>query len=1007
MQPQTYSLRRTLFTLAALVAMLVVTLAHGARLVQAAATDLFFSEYIEGSSNNKALEIYNGTGAPVNLATGGYNVQMYFNGSVTAALTINLTGAVAPGDVYVVAQSAANATILAQADQTNGSGWFNGDDAVVLRKGTTVLDVIGQIGFDPGTEWGTGLTSTADNTLSRKPDVCGGDVNGADAFDPAAGWNGSATDTFGGLGAHLSNCEGEAAPMVTGSTPANGAVNVALNGNLTAAFSEPVNASSASFSLNCASTLGHTVTVSGGPSSYILDPDTDFGPNEVCTVNVVAAFVTDQDAVDPPDNMAADHSFSFTTNDPLVCFDASTATLIHAIQGSGATSPMIGANVIVEGVVVGDYQGAAGLRGFYLQEEDPDSDADGATSEGVFVFDNAGAVAVELGQVVRVKGSVVEFAAGASNLTEIGSVSEVAVCGTGAAVTPVPLSLPIASLGEWERYEGMRVSFDQQLTATENFTLGRFGEVALSANGRLYTPTHVVEPGAAASAQQDLNNRSRILLDDGNGQQNIDPTRHPVGGLSASNTLRSGYTVSGLSGVLDDRFGAYRVQPVGLVDFAASNPRPTAPAAVGGDLRVAAINVLNYFNGDGLGGGFPTPRGANTMAEYQRQHDKIISAILGLDADVIGLMEIENDAAGNSAIEALVAGLNDDTAPGTYAFINTGVIGADAIRVALIYKPANATPVGGYALLTTAVNPLFIDTLNRPALAQTFDASGGRLTVVVNHLKSKGSNCNAVGDPDTGDGQGNCNITRRNAAQALVSWLNTDPTGSGDTDFLVIGDLNSYAREDPIDVFTNAGYTNLISQFAGTQAYSFVFNGQSGYLDHALASPTLAAQVTGATEWHINADEPIVLDYNVEFKTANQVNTFYAPDAYRASDHDPLLVGLNLAGFNFTGFFSPVDNLPAFNKQNAGSTVPVKFSLGGDQGLGVFVVGYPKSEVITCDSAALVWGVESTNSNAGLNYSGGQYHYNWKTEKAWAGACRQLVIVLSDGSVHRANFRFK
>src|SRR5688572_27803546 len=134
----------------------------------AQATELFFSEYIEGSSNNKALEIYNGTGAAVNLAAGGYNVQMYFNGSATAGLTVNLTGTVAAGDVYVLAQSAANATILAQADQTNGSGWFNGDDAVVLRKGTTVLDVIGQIAFDPGTEWGTGLTSTADNTLRRR-----------------------------------------------------------------------------------------------------------------------------------------------------------------------------------------------------------------------------------------------------------------------------------------------------------------------------------------------------------------------------------------------------------------------------------------------------------------------------------------------------------------------------------------------------------------------------------------------------------------------------------------------------------------------------------------------------------------------------------------------------------------------------------------------------------------------------------------------------------------------
>ena len=193
--------------------------------------------------------------------------------------------------------------------------------------------------------------------------------------------------------------------------------------------------------------------------------------------------------------------------------------------------------------------------------------------------------------------------------------------------------------------------------------------------------------------------------------------------------------------------------------------------------------------------------------------------------------------------------------------------------------------------ITTATDPRFIDTKNRPSLAQTFQrtATGGAATVVVNHLKSKGSDCNAVGDPDTGDGSGNCNITRTNAAKALVDWLATDPTGSGDPDYLLIGDFNSYTFEDPIEWFTTHGFTNLIRAFGGLDAYSYVFDGESGYLDHGLASPSLAAQVTGATDWHINPDEPTVLDYNVEFKTANQVNTFYDPGPYRASDHDPVV----------------------------------------------------------------------------------------------------------------------
>jgi predicted extracellular nuclease len=174
-------------------------------LAYALPTELFFSEYIEGSSNNKALEIYNGTGAPINLATGGYNVQMFFNGSASAGLTINLTGTVANGDVYVLAHSSANPAILAQADQTDGAGWFNGDDAVVLRNGIVVIDVIGQIGFDPGTEWGTGLISTADNTLRRMSTILAGDLDDSDAFNPTVEWDGFATDTFGGLGAHTVN----------------------------------------------------------------------------------------------------------------------------------------------------------------------------------------------------------------------------------------------------------------------------------------------------------------------------------------------------------------------------------------------------------------------------------------------------------------------------------------------------------------------------------------------------------------------------------------------------------------------------------------------------------------------------------------------------------------------------------------------------------------------------------------------------------------------------------
>lgn len=718
----------------------------------------------------------------------------------------------------------------------------------------------------------------------------------------------------------------DSAPSVSSTVPAANATNVALNSNLTITFSEPVNVNGSWFTIIGSSSGAHTATVSGGPTSFTLNPDTDFVNNETVTVTVIATQVTDQDLNDPPDEMATNFSFSFAT--PIVEICGNPATFIHMIQGSNPASSMVGAtNVVIEGIVVGDYQGTGQLGGFYVQEEDLDVDTNPATSEGIFVFNTS--FPVNVGDKVRLRGTVAEFPSSGASLTQLTNITALSPCGSG-SVTPATVMLPVTNISDLERYEGMLINIPQELTVTDNFTLGRFGEVGLSVNGRLFNPTSITMPGAAANAQQNLNDRSRILLDDGNGQQNIDPTLYPSPGLSASNTLRLGYTLDSLTGVLDQRFGLYRVQPVGAISFTADNPRPSMPDSVGGTLKVASLNVLNYFNGDGMGGGFPTPRGATNATEFMRQRDKIISAITTINADVAGLIEIENDAPPNSALEDLVNGLNAATAPGTYAFINTGVVGTDEIRVAIIYKPATVTPVGPFAILNSMVDPTFIDTLNRPALAQTFvqNSGGGKFTIVVNHLKSKGSDCNHVGDPDTGDGQGNCNETRTKAATALVNWIATDPTDSGDPDFMIVGDLNAYAMEDPISVLESAGYTDLIEAFVGAGAYSFQFEGQSGYLDYALANACLASQVTGATEWHVNADEPVVLDYNVEFKSANQVNTFYSPGPFRMSDHDPVVVGLNLT----TPLACPADITVSNDSGDCGAVVNYAAPTGGGCG---------------------------------------------------------------------------
>jgi predicted extracellular nuclease len=293
-------------------------------------------------------------------------------------------------------------------------------------------------------------------------------------------------------------------------------------------------------------------------------------------------------------------------------------------------------------------------------------------------------------------------------------------------------------------------------------------------------------------------------------------------------------------------------------------------------------------------------RGAETALEYERQVDKLVEAILTLDADVLGLVEVENseldDGTPVDPLATLVEELNAVAGAGTYDRIDTGTVGTDTIRVGYLYRPAAATPLGDHAVLDASVDPRFDDDRNRPAVAQSFveNATGEVITVTVNHFKSKGCT-GAIGDDlDQGDGQGCWNPTRTAAAQALVDWLDDDPTDVGDSDHLVIGDLNAYAMEDPIRVLSDAGYVDLAEIFAGPDPYSYVFDGQWGSLDYVLASPSLAAQVTGAGVHHINADEPSVLDYNTNFKSAGQIDSLYEADQYRTSDHDPLLVGLAL-----------------------------------------------------------------------------------------------------------------
>ena len=909
-----------------------VALALGALLPLAAASpasaavsELFFSEYIEGSSNNKALEIYNGTGAAVDLGAGGYNVQVYFNGSTTAGLTINLVGTVANGDVFVIAQSSANATILAQADQTNGSGWFNGDDAGVLRKGTAVIDVVGQIGVDPGTEWGSGLVSTADNTLRRKACVDAGDPIGSDAFDPSVQWDGFATDTFDGLGSHTVSAAPcvtppDDAPAVASTSPADGATSVAPGTSVEITFTEAVDVASDWVSISCSLSGAHTATVSGEPVTYTLDPDVDFTDGDACTVTVDAAGVTDQDLSDPPDSMVADHVFFFSVSATCVGTHA-----INEVQGSGASTPISGSVVTVRGVVTADFTsgGASGipanqgLRGFYIEAGSADRDADPATSEGVFVFDGSATFDGEIGDQVLVTGRAGEF----SGVTQI-TLFEVGPCPNVELELPAPAELPLPLAPDernsiLEPLESMRV-IHEELTVTEFFQLERFGEIRLSASGVLQTPTNVYEPETPdALALAAHNAAATILLDDGRTGSNLNRLNSGMDYLPyvrAGETLRIGDQVLDLTAILHFGFGVWRLQPIdidAITDELAANrtrPRPEEPPAVGGTLKVASFNVLNYFDGDGQGGGFPNARGAVTPSELQRQTAKLVDAIIRLNADVYGLIEIENDGGEYQATRTLVDALNAEVGSEVYRFVDTGVIGTDAIKQALIYDRRAVRPVGDWAILTSEVDPRFDDDLSRPALAQSFVqlGSGERVTVVVNHLKSKGqSDLEDETDPnyDQGDGQGFWNHARTLAAEALADWVASNPTGENVVGSLIIGDLNAYGREDPIRALEADGFDDQLVRFTtGAAPYTYTFDGQQGTLDTALADDSLAPRITGAAVWHINADEVPAIDYqesvgvtfNQRFRTAEVAAAYYDSSAFRSSDHDPVIVGIDL-----------------------------------------------------------------------------------------------------------------
>ncbi|WP_082499972.1 ExeM/NucH family extracellular endonuclease [Nocardioides sp. Leaf285] len=618
---------------------------------------------------------------------------------------------------------------------------------------------------------------------------------------------------------------------------------------------------------------------------------------------------------------------------------------IPEIQGTGAASPLDGDPVTTSGVVTA---APRFLYGFYLQTPGTGGSVDPASrtsSDGVFVYypNGAGSVGVEPGDHVEVTGDVDEYA---GQTQVVSSAAETTVLDTPAApVTATTTTAWPATAAEKEALEGMLYDPTDDFTVTNTFSTHQFGEVGLALGDKpLIQPTEVADAqDTAAIRAVEADNAARaIVLDDASGTTYAPGTNGKTltpPYLSNTAPVRVGAAATFTDDVILTQGGSpsaptYRFQPLQTVsgpDYTATSPatfentRTDAPdearieADGESDLKVASFNVLNYFttlgdadddnvgdggcttfpdkDGDGnsVGGGCEQ-RGAWDPQDLARQQAKIVSAINALDADVVGLMEIENslvvDGDADEATETLVAALNADAGAGTWAANPSSTelppaAEMDVISNAIIYKPAAVERTGeARALGALSGSGEAFDNAREP-IAQAFTPKGGDqpFLFVVNHFKSKGSGA------DDGTGQGNANPDRVAQATALRDWVPGVQQESGAEGVLLVGDFNSYSQEDPLQVLYQAGYTNIEDGEGADAEYSYSFSGLSGSLDHVLANDAALEAMTGHDIWNINSGESIYMEYS---RYNYSPTDFHTDGPFRSSDHDPVVMGLDL-----------------------------------------------------------------------------------------------------------------
>ena len=417
------------------------------------------------------------------------------------------------------------------------------------------------------------------------------------------------------------------------------------------------------------------------------------------------------------------------------------------------------------------------------------------------------------------------------------------------------------------QYDGKLIELNQTLYVTNISNWNEYGEITLSSK-RLMSPTDVALPGSAEYRSiVSANEMDQLILSDGSNKQYPNP--RPWTG--DKDYIRTGaYTMKVVGRFTIEKYG-YTITPTEMPVFE-GNERPMKVVELGDyDVKVCGFN-LEYY----LGGDWGEKMGPETKEDAEQQHNKIVKALSTIDADIFGLVEIQQ---GQDAMQKLADALNKIYPEAKYTYINDGTKkDGSYIKVGYLYKASKVKPIRQLQSNDTGVK--------QRKKAQGFEVltTGEKFVYMIHHFKAKsgkGSGDNA----DKGDGQGTYNGDRVREATAVVTFAKSCATYFGDEDVLIMGDLNAYSMEDPIRKFTDVGYVHLIKQFAEDEGYSYIYNGMVGCLDYALANEQMAEQVTGCKVFHINADEAYVFGYN---------GYSYQNNMYRSSDHDPVVVGLKL-----------------------------------------------------------------------------------------------------------------